>query len=589
MEKLQKIGCVILFNEVRRILLGISVKNEEREMDYKLITSELTRFPVSGYLYHFPWPYKLKAFEKDLATFEVEGLTHACLETRPDGLQLRSDNELQRQQLERIASFHTVLIKHGDMTKRLWTAQATLERSSPLLRRHKDRKEIDTALNQIQEIPLEKREKHYSLHELHSYKGKYYPQLVRPLITRLLRPGERLLDPFCGCGTTLIEAHFSGVASVGVDLNPIAYFVTHARTSCMKADLNELSKQTDKLLQICGKKKQVIQYRDLTEYLSTTDLEWRKSITNLVPHASIWFSKGALEQLVIIHSLIQQVEDEKVKDFFLLTLSSIVKRVSNWDLKQVRQGLLETPRENVNVFEVFERQLKRYFLIVYVYHKMRQSLRLSTDVIPEAYSHDSRHLEFLKDNSFDAIVTSPPYATALPYLDTDRLPMYVLGLLKPEKMKDLKELMIGERDIGLRRRDELEKEFLDHYDKLDLPGKEIVKSILIANKREKVGFRRRNLPSTLYRYLIGMKECIAEMNRLLRHGGYCCIIIGNNQTKIGGKETIWINTHDILKKMVLQEGMELKKTMIMAPTSAYMVHADNMIRNEYILLFRKSC
>jgi len=566
---------------------GTNVSKEKGEMEHKPMIDELADSFEQHYFYLFPWPYGLKEFEKDLAILEVEGIADASLDIGANGLCLRSENELQRQQLNRISSFHTVLIKHGRSVERLWTNQATLERSAPLLKRIKDTEGIDQALDQILSIPLEKREKQYSLHGLHSYKGKYYPQLVRPLITRFLQPGQRLLDPFCGCGTTLIEAHFSGVVSIGVDLNPIAFFITHARTSCMKIDLCLLSKQTQKLLQMCAKKKDAVQDRDLMEYLSTTNLDWKRSITNSVPNASIWFSKGVLEQLASIRSLIKQFEDENVKDFFLLVLSSIVKRVSNWDLKQVRQGLLESPRENVNAFEIFEKQLKKYFSIVCIYDKMRKKMGLRADTIPEIYNNDSRHLEFLDTGSFDAVVTSPPYATALPYLDTDRLPMYVLGLLKPERMKDLKELMIGERDIDREKRDELERDFLDQYDKLDLPGKETVKKILTANSQGTVGFRRRNLPSTLYKYLVGMKTCIGEINRLLRTGGRCCIIIGNNQTRLGGCETISINTHEMLKEMILQEGMELEKTILMAPTSAYMVHANNMIRNEYILIFRK--
>jgi site-specific DNA-methyltransferase (cytosine-N4-specific) len=219
---------------------------------------------------------------------------------------------------------------------------------------------------------------------------------------------------------------------------------------------------------------------------------------------------------------------------------------------------------------------------------MRQQLDLTKSPIPEVLNQDSRNLGFLSEGCIDAIITSPPYATALPYLDTDRLAMYVLGLLNPGELKKRKQIMIGDRDISEKNRIETERFFLETYENLDLPGKEIIKKLMIANNTEKVGFRRKNLASTLYKYFMGMNDCISEMSRLLRKDGYCCIIIGNNHTKIGGREVFWINTHEILKEMAIKKGMVFEKAITMDPTSAYMVHAENMIQNEYILIFRKS-
>ena len=62
----------------------------------------------------------------------------------------------------------------------------------------------------------------YSTHGLHEYKGKFNPQTARHLITSLVPDDLPILDPFCGSGTTLVEAaHLVRVAE-GWDMNPFA-------------------------------------------------------------------------------------------------------------------------------------------------------------------------------------------------------------------------------------------------------------------------------------------------------------------------------------------------------------------------------
>lgn len=561
------------------------VREDKEAVEKRAIETRTVPVLNSDYCYYLPYPYRLRAFEKELASTEIAGATGVSPYETKNGLSFKSVDPVSNENLKRISSFHSIFVSRADSCFEVKTDQAILERSSPLLRLSKDRHSIDEIFEKIHDVSVQKREKQYSLHELHSYKGKYYPQLVRPLIVGLTRPDQKILDPFCGCGTALIEAHFARSASTGIDLNPMACFIAKARIDSMKLDITELTGITNQLVQTCQRRSRGFKDKRLTEF-AFSGANYAEDLHKLVPNASLWFSQGVLEQLFELRSIIEKCEQREIRNFFLLTLSSIIKKSSNWDPKQVRQGLLKKPRKDVNVFDMFEKQLRRYYPIVYLYHKIKRRLALRPDTI-QVYEHDARHLEFLGSGSYDAVITSPPYATALPYLDTDRLSMYVLGLLKPEGMKGLKELMIGERDITPGNREKLELEFLEKYDALDLPGKEKVRKIIEANKDGIVGFRRRNLASTLYRYLVGMKACIGEMNRLLREGGYCCIIIGNNQTRIGGKDLLSIDTPQLLREMAIKEGFELKKTLVMAPTNTYMVHADNMIQDEFIFTFRK--
>ena len=79
------------------------------------------------------------------------------------------------------------------------------------LRRHRPRALVVGA-----DLPERERTKH--VHRLHPYLGKFVPQLVEALLDRYVRPGGRVLDPFGGSGTTLVQALESGYDAVGVDV-----------------------------------------------------------------------------------------------------------------------------------------------------------------------------------------------------------------------------------------------------------------------------------------------------------------------------------------------------------------------------------
>src|SRR5262245_25301364 len=77
--------------------------------------------------------------------------------------------------------------------------------------------EIDLELSWSErDLPERERTKH--VHRLHPYLGKFIPQLVETLLERYVEPGVRVLDPFAGSGTTLVQSLESGRSAVGVDV-----------------------------------------------------------------------------------------------------------------------------------------------------------------------------------------------------------------------------------------------------------------------------------------------------------------------------------------------------------------------------------
>src|SRR3954462_1552864 len=90
--------------------------------------------------------------------------------------------------------------------------------------------EIDLELSWSErELPERERTKH--VHRLHPYLGKFVPQLVETLLARYVPAGSRVLDPFAGSGTTLVQALESGHDSAGVDIAAFNCLLMRVKTT----------------------------------------------------------------------------------------------------------------------------------------------------------------------------------------------------------------------------------------------------------------------------------------------------------------------------------------------------------------------
>jgi hypothetical protein len=89
--------------------------------------------------------------------------------------------------------------------------------------------EIDLELSWSEsELPQAERTKH--VHGLHPYLGKFPPQLAEALIRRHCPDGGLVLDPFCGSGTTLVEAIGLGRDAAGCDISAFNALLSHEKT-----------------------------------------------------------------------------------------------------------------------------------------------------------------------------------------------------------------------------------------------------------------------------------------------------------------------------------------------------------------------
>ena len=72
-------------------------------------------------------------------------------------------------------------------------------------------------------------------HQLYRYPAAAPPDLVREIIEAYTKPGDLVVDPFMGGGTTIVEAVAQGRRALGIDANTLAVFVTRAKTTPLSA------------------------------------------------------------------------------------------------------------------------------------------------------------------------------------------------------------------------------------------------------------------------------------------------------------------------------------------------------------------
>ena len=66
-------------------------------------------------------------------------------------------------------------------------------------------------------------------HQFYRYPARFSPGFVRAAIEAFSLPGDVVLDPYMGGGTTIVEAYVAGRRSIGNDLNSLAVFVAAAK------------------------------------------------------------------------------------------------------------------------------------------------------------------------------------------------------------------------------------------------------------------------------------------------------------------------------------------------------------------------
>ncbi len=161
--------------------------------------------------------------------------------------------------------------------------------------------------------------------------ASFNPQIVRAIGNMLgLKPGDWILDPFVGSGTTLLEAAHAGWNAVGIDVNPLGIQIAQAKIAAMHVPETELQTYIEELSYRLEKRFTNSSFdRPFTEneLLSIGGENWETKLPGFA-YLCLWFTKSVLVQLVAILDEIVRVPSKQLQLIFRIILSDILREVS---------------------------------------------------------------------------------------------------------------------------------------------------------------------------------------------------------------------------------------------------------------------
>ena len=384
-------------------------------------------------------------------------------------------------------------------------------------------------------------------HGIHKYPAKFFPELPRWIIQRYSERGDMLLDPFMGSGTANLEASLLGRHSIGVDVDPFSRFLATVKTTVLPED--KLTKAWRSL------RKRVEGYSEPSHFDGVPEFPYRDN----------WFKPYILKELAHIKTEIEKTNtSQKIKDFFLVCFSSVVRQASEADNNCTRTVVRKSLGKKVLPNMAIDLFIKRTDTQV---ENMRElaSLNPSGNVfIPD--NADAREMPIVRSGSIDLALTSPPYANAVDYPRTHQLEIYWLGF-ENGSLQPLKKRHVGTEVVRAK-----------DYSELHETGCKEADSVIA--KIYETDPRRAYIAT---KYLWDMFANLKEVYRVLRPGAAYVLVMGNNLIR-GTKLETWRYLCSEAPKM----GYEIECHFISAVINHFIkVPRKERINDDYVLILRK--
>ena len=284
------------------------------------------------------------------------------------------------------------------------------------------------------------------IHDWYCFVQSYPPHLVRQYIERFgIRRRDLLCDPFCGTGTTLVEAKKCGIRSVGCDAHPFAVLVSRVKTN-WSLDVDLLSSLLRRIL--ARAEEQMIRHSLPPLSFYTMMVREREpgrkngyrlsdDEDKLLPTG--FLSERPLQRLLILRDEIEKLTEDhpqEIRDFFLLAMSHVIANGAG-NFAFGPEIYRTKPKPDYDVLKHLAQHVG-----LMIFEMERAKIGGNDKVTAQVFLDDARRLDHIP-SGVAGVITSPPYPNEKDYTRTTRVESLLLGLLKNrEQLRFVKESLL---------------------------------------------------------------------------------------------------------------------------------------------------
>lgn len=379
----------------------------------------------------------------------------------------------------------------------------------------------------------------HATHTAHKYPAKFIPQIPSWAIKNLMPRGRgTVLDPFCGSGTTLVEAGRNGHKAIGADISPLAALMTRAKCAVLPVDVTK---------RWGGVLPEVLADARKAAKKLTVELADSKGLDIHGLHYtwSNWFDPDRAAGLLELRRAIERrVLEPAMRDVALTALSSILKSCSYLNEDQIKVRY-QAEKKLADPFVAFDKASVDFFEKQSVISEEYKRVGAEFEVILTTASRIP-----LEDGVVNLVATSPPYINAVDYTMAHKYNMFVLGLLETNDFKTHCRDYIGVTERAVRAEDmaNMPQAFVPHV-------KPWIDQLLQIDTPT-----ARNRAYVVTQYFNGMYESLVEARRLLQQGGSYYMVVGETN-RICGQ---YIPTADLIEACAIQAGFGVRSKFLHA-------------------------
>jgi site-specific DNA-methyltransferase (cytosine-N4-specific) len=372
-------------------------------------------------------------------------------------------------------------------------------------------------------VAIASEESNRHVHSLASYPSKFIPEIPRWAIERYSAPGDVVLDPFAGSGTTAVEALLLGRSAVSVDLSPYAALLSQAKTTRVpEAELREAAAALEDAARHSAELPEAARIR-----FSLDDF---------------WFSLGHLDEFARLLAFVEDQLPVTSLPFFKAVLASTIRSFSYQDAGQIK--VKRDPRKVMR-----GTRSPSELLLTRLPGAVDRLARYGA-LAPEGGAHSVHQASaeaFLSEwptGAANLIVTSPPYINAMNYAMIQRYELLLLGLVPPSTLNSHQASYIGTERVYARDYGTLHRFPADHP-LAGLVNDDLAEIFEAEPKRSYI----------VYRYLDEMSKVCESMISAVEPGGHIVLVAGTNVIR-----GVPIDTFRLLAQLLEAGGAETVMT-----------------------------